>query len=180
MEDMSRLYPDLTQYAKITVYDVAPKVLSMFDEKLGNYAEQTFRRDGIQIKTSHHVESLRLGPPGESLDIGEVSDPRACWTLKVKEEGEIGVGMVVWSTGLMMNPFIEKALGKIHDLPRSAVEYLNIDRRDAKEVDWMIMKDQRTGSLVTDDHLRLLLEPEGGAKEKPRAVIQVRQNLQIE
>jgi len=31
-EDMKRIYPDLIKYAKITVYDVAPTVLSMFDE----------------------------------------------------------------------------------------------------------------------------------------------------
>lgn len=36
-EDMAKLYPDLMQYYKITVYDVAEKVLSMFDDKLAKY-----------------------------------------------------------------------------------------------------------------------------------------------
>jgi NADH dehydrogenase FAD-containing subunit len=31
-EDMSRIYPELMQYYKISVYDVADKVLTMFDE----------------------------------------------------------------------------------------------------------------------------------------------------
>jgi hypothetical protein len=176
-EDLSRLYPELMKDVNITVYDVAPKVLSMFDEKLGKYAEQTFRRDGIKIKTSHHVESLRIGPPEPSSEKREVLDDQACWTLKVKEEGEIGVGMVVWSTGLMKNPFVEKAMDKVHALPRNAVTYLNVDRRDAAEVDWKVVKDSKSGGLVTDHALRLLLEPEDNTLDKPRAVIQVRQKF---
>ncbi|KKY26528.1 putative external nadh-ubiquinone oxidoreductase mitochondrial precursor [Diplodia seriata] len=64
-EDLSKLYPDLMKYYKITVYDVAPRVLSMFDEKLGKYAMKTFKREGIDIKTSHHVQELRRGGQGE-------------------------------------------------------------------------------------------------------------------
>jgi hypothetical protein len=178
-EDLAKLYPSLIQDVNITVYDVAPKVLSMFDEKLGKYAEQTFRRDGIKVKTSHHVESLRLGPPISSMKKEEIADNQACWTLKVKEEGEIGVGMVVWSTGLMTNPFVEKAVDRVHTLPSNAVDYLHVDRRDAKEVDWMVMKDEKTGGLVTNHQLRLLLEPKGGVKDRPRAVLQVRLDIEL-
>jgi hypothetical protein len=176
---LAKLYPSLIQDVNITVYDVAPKVLSMFDERLGKYAEQTFQRDGIKVKTSHHVESLRLGPPKSSMEKEDVADDQACWTLKVKEQGEIGVGMVVWSTGLMTNPFVEKAVGEVHALPRNAVDYLNMDRKNAEEVDWILMKDEKTGGLVTNHQLRVLLEPEGDAKDKPRAVIQVGQNTRL-
>ena len=65
-EDLAKLYPELVDFAKITVYDVAEKVLPMFDQKLADYAMSTFRREGIDIKTSHHVEELRKGAPGES------------------------------------------------------------------------------------------------------------------
>jgi NADH dehydrogenase FAD-containing subunit len=94
-EDLSRIYPDLIPYHKISVYDVAPKVLPMFDEKLAKYATDTFHREGIAIKTNHHVESLQVGSPNSRKNKGE--DDHACFTLKVKEEGELGVGMVVWS-----------------------------------------------------------------------------------
>lgn len=146
----------------------------MFDESLGKYAMDVFKRDGIHIKTSHHVEALRKGPPKSEVEGDDIKDERACWTLKLKEEGEIGVGMVVWSTGLMMNPFIEKSVGKVHTLPRSAVDYSHVDRRDAEEVDWMVIKDPKTGGVVTDERLRLMLEPEGEDENKPRAVIKVR------
>jgi NADH dehydrogenase len=99
-EDMKRLYPELVQYHKITVYDVAEKVLPMFDKKLAGYAMQKFKRKGIDIKTSHHVEELRPGAPAERSFSDDVNDYHL-YTLKIKEEGEIGVGMCVWS---MLSP----------------------------------------------------------------------------
>ncbi|CAK1367978.1 External alternative NAD(P)H-ubiquinone oxidoreductase B3, mitochondrial [Cercospora beticola] len=109
-EDMKRLYPELIKYVNITVYDVADKVLSMFDETLGKYAMKTFSRQGISIKTSHHIEELRRGLPKEMQASSGVKDGSSLYTLKIKEEGEIPVGMCVWSTGLMMNPFVEHGL----------------------------------------------------------------------
>ena len=96
VEDMRRLYPELIQYHNITVYDVAEKVLPMFDKKLAGYAMQKFKREGISIKTSHHVEELRPGSPAERSQSDDARDYHL-YTLKVKEEGEIGVGMCVWS-----------------------------------------------------------------------------------
>jgi NADH dehydrogenase FAD-containing subunit len=95
-EDMAKIYPELIKYHKITVYDVAEKVLPMFDEKLAGYAMQKFKRDGIDIKTSHHVEELSTGAPAERRASGDANDYHL-YTLKIKEEGEIGVGMCVWS-----------------------------------------------------------------------------------
>jgi NADH dehydrogenase FAD-containing subunit len=97
-EDMARIYPELIKFHKITVYDVAEKVLPMFDEKLAKYAMQKFKRKGIDIKTSHHVEELRRGAPAERNASPDDSSDYNLYTLKVKEEGEIGVGMCVWST----------------------------------------------------------------------------------
>lgn len=94
-EDMKRIYPDLIKFTGITVYDVAPKVLSMFDEKLAKYATETFQREGISIKTNHHVEELRRGPPSSYQDpakSGTKDLGDTCYTLKLKEKGEVGVG----------------------------------------------------------------------------------------
>ncbi|KAI8066449.1 FAD/NAD(P)-binding domain-containing protein [Gongronella butleri] len=88
-EDMSRLYPELLDMTRITVYDVAPSILSSFDAKLSDYATKRFTRRGIQIKTSKHVEEV-----GANF-------------LKTKEEGKEPCGMVVWNTGLMQNPLVE-------------------------------------------------------------------------
>ena len=94
---MKRLYPDLVKYVRIAIYDVAPQILSMFDSSLANYALETFRRDGIEVKTEHHIEELRRGLPGSKEGDGEGNE--GCMTLKTKEDGEVGIGMCVWSTG---------------------------------------------------------------------------------
>lgn len=96
-EDLARLYPDLIRYTRMTVYDVAPKILGSFDQKLSGYATQKFRRRGIQVKTGTHV--LEVGPKG----------------LKLKEEGHIPAGMVVWATGLAPNPLIESMTTVVKD-----------------------------------------------------------------
>jgi len=66
----------------------------MFDKGLANYALEHFKRDGIAIKTEHHIEELRRGLDGFTNE-----NDGGCLTLKTKEDGEEGVGMCVWSTG---------------------------------------------------------------------------------
>ena len=159
-EDMSKLYSELAALVDITVYDVAPKVLSMFEEKLAKYAMDTFHREGIKIRTSYHIEELRPGVPREQEQSAaeEVSDTAGCYTLKTREEGEIGVGMCVWSTGNMMNPFVQKILDKIHGFPENSAEIVQGKTdRETGQVDWMIQKNARTGAIVVDDRLRVQL-----------------------
>lgn len=167
-EDMSKLYPDLMKHYQITVYDVAPKVLSMFDEKLANYAMNTFKREGIKIKTSHHVEELRRGVPKHILEKGQVKDDMSCFTLKLKEEGEVGVGMCVWSTGLMMNPFISEALKGPFELPVDGTE---IAKQRTEGSSWVVERNPKSGAVITNDRLRLNLHPDGEDKEAGRAIL---------
>ncbi|CAI6334641.1 unnamed protein product [Periconia digitata] len=168
-EDLARVYPELVPFHKITVYDVAPKVLPMFDEKLGKYAMETFKREGIDIKTSHHVEGLRPGAPG--IQPGE-SDEHSVFTLKIKEEGEIGVGMVVWSTGLMQNPFVADALNGVNGTPKT-LEYTGAALQEAENgpdsISWKVKKDQKTGSIMTDSRLRIKLT--GDNDNNPDAIL---------
>jgi NADH dehydrogenase len=161
-EDMARLYPDLIKYFKITVYDVAPKILSMFDEKLSKYAMEHLKREDIHIRTSHHVKNLRIGPPASS-NRQTSGDPteKSCYTLETTEEGEVGIGMCVWSTGLMMNPFVQKQSEVIHGIPHKGVVFSNVDLRDTDELDWILKKHPKTGAMITNDQLRLILEPKG-------------------
>ncbi|KIW03052.1 uncharacterized protein PV09_05703 [Verruconis gallopava] len=168
-EDMARLYPDLIKYFRITVYDLAPKVLAMFDESLAKYAMEHFKREGIHIRTSHHVQELRVGPPvAENAEAGSDSDGKLCYTLKTEEEGEIGVGMCVWSTGLMMNPFVQKQSDILHGIPQDGVDLTHVDLRDADKLDWILKKHPRTGGLVTDRRLRLVLQPKERLEEDSR------------
>lgn len=158
-EDLRKLYPTLIPHIKITIYDVAPKILPMFDSSLAEYALNLFRRDGIQIKTEHHIEELRPGLP----DSSNPNTDGGCFTLKTKEDGEVGVGMCVWSTGLMMNPFIQNALDDVHTYP-TASAHLSNQLEDPSAQKWSLKRHPKSGGLMVDDHFRVKLVPRNGSQ----------------
>jgi NADH dehydrogenase FAD-containing subunit len=158
-EDLRKLYPTLIPHIKITIYDVAPKILPMFDSSLAEYALNLFRRDGIQIKTEHHIEELRPGLP----DSSNPNTDCGCFTLKTKEDGEVGVGMCVWSTGLMMNPFIQNALDDVHTYP-TASAHLSNQLEDPSAQKWSLKRHPKSGGLMVDDHFRVKLVPRNGSQ----------------
>ncbi|KAL0576116.1 hypothetical protein V5O48_005863 [Marasmius crinis-equi] len=106
-------YPNLQKMSKISLYDVAPNILGMFDNSLVQYAEKKFRRDGVNIYTSHNVERVEMGK------------------LFVKEEGEVPFGLLVWSTGLAPNPLISSITG-VKKTAKSVTtnDHLNVLRED--------------------------------------------------
>ncbi|KAI8963547.1 FAD/NAD(P)-binding domain-containing protein [Daldinia sp. FL1419] len=144
-DDLSHTYPDLMEFVTITVYDVAPKVLPMFDKKLADYAMDRFNREGIKVKTQHHLTRVR---PDE--------DCEGCLKLKIKEYGEkeVGAGIVVWSTGLMQNPLIQKLESKVFKMP-------------GLDSEMQLQKDTKTGGIVTDANLRVNMIPHATASEAP-------------
>lgn len=173
-EDMSRLYPGLQEHIKITVYDVADKILPMFEEKLGKYAIEHFAKEGVEIKTSHRIRELRRGFPAvEGTGINE--DVKASgYTLSLEngEKSEVGCGFVVWSTGLMSNPFVEKALSSSFTAPASCVRMLeNINTSPDRTADWSVQKHPRSGSVITDDFLRVQLDSSTKHEDKPAAIL---------
>ncbi|KAI2471678.1 FAD/NAD(P)-binding domain-containing protein [Annulohypoxylon bovei var. microspora] len=146
-DDLVKTYPELMKFINITVYDVAPKVLPMFDKTLADYAMDRFNRDGIKVKTEHHLTRIR---PDE--------DCEGCLKLKIKEYGdeEVGAGIVVWSTGLMQNPLIQKLEAKTFKLPSSDSEM-------------QLHKDAKTGGIITDvNGLRMNIIPHEAASEPPQ------------
>ncbi|KAK6614944.1 hypothetical protein H4I95_00096 [Botrytis cinerea] len=175
-EDLSTLYPSLTPFIKITIYDVAPKILPMFDKNLANYALEHFKRDGIEIKTEHHILGLQRGLPkeGENGEDGEKG-----FTLKLKEEGDVGVGMCVWSTGLMMNPFIEKALSSVHTFPTQSAILAGSDSENIAEKPesrkWELKRSPKTGGLMVDNFFRVKLatrsSPDGAKQSQQEATM---------
>ena len=141
-EDLARMYPDLMQFVRITVYDVAPKVLPMFDQALAQYAMDTFSRHGIQVKTEHHLQRLRLAD-------GVLGRRHGALRIKIQEYGdeEVGAGLVVWSTGLMANPLVAKLAAK--ELACAGPNPPSDEATTRR-----LVRDARTGGLLTDAHLR--------------------------
>jgi NADH dehydrogenase FAD-containing subunit len=130
----------------------------MFDHKLADYAVARFRRDGIAVKTRHNILSLRPGLPHEDRSSA------AGFTLTTKQDGPVGVGMCVWSTGLMMNPFVQQALDDVHVYPRSSA--IIHPSTASPQGEWILKRDAKTGGLLVDDHFRTQLVPrKGGGTE---------------
>ena len=163
-DDLERLYPHLKGLSSITVHDVAPKVLNMFDKRLSDYAIKHFSREGIAVKTESKVQSLAPGlpPQGDLTDADRhvwtnAQEGRPGLTLSIKGQPPQGTGMVVWSTGLMANPFIAKALRTVRAFPSKSAIF-KADRADAENAQWHIATDPKTGSLITNDRLRIIME----------------------
>ncbi|PYI23056.1 nucleotide-binding domain-containing protein [Aspergillus violaceofuscus CBS 115571] len=162
--DLMALYPSLKGIPRLSLYDVAPTVLSMFDESLSKYAMDTMRKEGVNIKVSHHVEGLRWGAPGEKAPTE--MDPKRCLTLTTKEEGEVGVGMCVWATGNAMNPFVRDALAGVQAFPIESALLKDGSGRPSEDVvqrsAWHVKKAPKVGALLVDEQLRVQLENESG------------------
>ncbi|KAI1074093.1 FAD/NAD(P)-binding domain-containing protein [Whalleya microplaca] len=144
-DDLQKTYPGLMKFVHITVYDVAPKVLPMFDHKLAKYAMDTFSREGISVKTGHHLTRIR---PCEVCE--------GCLKLKITECGdkEIGAGIVVWSTGLMPNFLIQKLESKTYQDPTNV-------KGAETATNMQLQKDPKTGGILTDKNLRVIMAPRG-------------------
>jgi NADH dehydrogenase len=161
--DMEALYPALHGKPRITLYDVAPKVLSMFDESLSRYAVETMNNEGIiDIKTAHNVEELRWGPP--NTDGPHEMDPKGCLTLRTKQEGDVGIGMCVWVTGNAMNKFVKYSLTDVDKLPSASAVINNNENKPSvsptENTKWRIKKPSPKGPLLVDGHFRVQLVSE--------------------
>ncbi|KAJ5551734.1 FAD-dependent pyridine nucleotide-disulfide oxidoreductase [Penicillium sp. DV-2018c] len=179
--DMMALYPSLNELPRIILYDVAPKVLSMFDESLSRYAMETMKREGVEINTSHHVKSLRWGPPGAPPPYE--MDPKHCLTLTTEEEGEIGVGMCVWVTGNAMPKFVTESLDSVDPFPKNSVhtiEQSSSAPEDPEKASWKFKKAPRKGPLIVDGHLRVQLQNEAGQTAVLKDVFALGDNAMLE
>lgn len=134
-EDLAKLYPRTMEHVNITIYDIAPKVLPMFDQNLADYATDLFARKGINVMTKHQIQHIRR--EGDILYI-----------KTREEEHEVGASTVVWSTGLMQNPFV----GELLKQPIPGIG--------------SIVKDGKTGGISVDSHMRVLVQGEDGGEPK--------------
>jgi NADH dehydrogenase FAD-containing subunit len=153
-EDLPRLYPDLVPLVSITVYDVAPTVLPMFERDLARYATELFKRQGIKVRTEAMIkEVVKAGhdPSTTTTDVVTTKSKEAAeekeiglLTLRIKNGGqtfeEVPAGIVVWSTGLAQNPLLSRLSG--------------------------VRRDGKTGGLLTDQYLRVLADNDSSKDSK--------------
>jgi NADH dehydrogenase FAD-containing subunit len=88
-EDLSQLYPSLMNKVRMTLYDVAPRILGSFDGKLAEYAAKRFTRGGVHLRTGTKV--IRVDQNSMVVNDNEV----------------VPYGMLVWATGITQGPLIQ-------------------------------------------------------------------------
>ena len=86
--ELKDLYPEVAEYLKISIYDVAPNILASYDRKLYEYANDAFKRRNIAIETNSRIERVDKG------------------ALYVKDKGRIPYGMLMWVTGNKAVPLV--------------------------------------------------------------------------
>lgn len=107
-EDLCKLYPDLIPFVNIVIIQSGDHILNTFDERISQFAEQKFQRDGIEIKTGCRVLEVQK----KSILMKEKSSGK-----KV----EVPYGMVVWSTGIGTRPVIADFMNQIGQSDRRAL-----------------------------------------------------------
>ena len=166
-QDMTKIFSSFASLVRIIVFDTMPTVLGGFDARLRGYAMQHFQREKVDIRTSRKVKSLRRGVPDENGTGGThlgTAHQHGCCTLTTDRDGDVGVGMCVWSTGIMMNPFVEHLTNQVYAIPNGSAEIsvshpMTLDQHnDELATTWRIEKSPKTGALVVDKHLRLQLQ----------------------
>lgn len=178
-EDLMKVYPSLKGYGNVTVYDVADDVLGMFDKSLSKYAKENMQKQGVSIKTGHHIEELRWGMAGKPAL--NRPDPRGPLTIRTKEQGEEGCGMCVWVTGNAMNPLVEMGLDEIEEIRSEDLIHGQDAQPDAHEdTKWQIKKHEKTSALLVDDWLRVQLTAGDGSKATMRNVFAMGDNCMVE
>ncbi|XP_020589374.1 external alternative NAD(P)H-ubiquinone oxidoreductase B3, mitochondrial-like [Phalaenopsis equestris] len=91
-EDLSKLYPDIKDLVKISLIEAADRLLTMFDKRITEFAEEKFKKDGIDVKMHYKVV--------------KVSDKAITMTNTAAGEVNVPYGMVVWSTGIGTRPIM--------------------------------------------------------------------------
>ncbi|KAG9310244.1 NDE1, mitochondrial external NADH dehydrogenase [Chiua virens] len=131
--EIERHYPSLARLTRITLYDVAPSILGSFDRSLSIWAEEKFRRDGISLKTRHHVERVE----------------KVKMVLYIYRCSAVPFGLLVWSTGLAPNPLIQ------------SIDYIEKHER-SQRYGCQVMSPacsrltSYAGSLLTNEHLNVI------------------------
>uniref|UniRef100_A0A164ZI20 NADH:ubiquinone reductase (non-electrogenic) n=1 Tax=Daucus carota subsp. sativus TaxID=79200 RepID=A0A164ZI20_DAUCS len=107
-EDLVKLYPSVKDLIKITLIQSGDHILNTFDERISTFAEQKFRRDGIEVLTGCRVLSVTES----SINIKHKS---------TKELSSVSHGMVVWSTGVGTRPVVMDFMEKVGQTDRRAL-----------------------------------------------------------
>jgi NADH:ubiquinone reductase (non-electrogenic) len=108
-EELHASYSDLVSQARVVLVEALERLLTSFDEALGDYTKRHFLHSGIEVRTGSKVKAIE--PDRVILEDGEV----------------IPCGLVLWAGGNAPVPFIS-TLGSARRL--AVDEYLRLPGRE--------------------------------------------------
>ncbi|XP_041026152.1 external alternative NAD(P)H-ubiquinone oxidoreductase B2, mitochondrial [Juglans microcarpa x Juglans regia] len=120
-EDLVKLYPGVKGLVKITLLEAGDHILNMFDKRITAFAEEKFKREGIDVKTGSMVVKVSEK---------EISTKE----LKTGEISSLPYGMAVWSTGIGTRPVIMdfmKQIGQGNRRVLATDEWLRVEGCDS-------------------------------------------------
>lgn len=88
--ELADLYSDVIRYMSISIYDVAPHILSAYDEKLHDYATNQLVKRNIDVAPNTVIQSVDKD------------------RLHIKGHKPVGYGMLIWATGNKNVSLLEK------------------------------------------------------------------------
>lgn len=105
-EDLTRYFPEeLVKLIKVSIIQSQDHILNTYDDKISQYAEKRFRRNGINVITRARVVEVqdgriiyKLKPPLHGVGTGEA----------IPVEESLPFGLCLWSTGVAMRPFAKR------------------------------------------------------------------------
>ena len=95
--ELRKLYPRVAEHVTISIYDVAPHILSAYDAKLHDYATSQLKARHVDVAPNTRIERV---------------DEHAIY---IKDKGRVPYGMLIWATGNRNVPLIESLDVKINE-----------------------------------------------------------------
>ncbi|KAL3519637.1 hypothetical protein ACH5RR_017786 [Cinchona calisaya] len=119
-EDLAKLYPNIKDLVRITLLEATDHILNMFDKRITVFAEEKFKREGIDLRTGSMVVNI---------SDKEISTKE----IKTGQMSSLPYGMIVWSTGIGTRPVIMdfmKQIGQNNRRVLATDEWLRVEGCD--------------------------------------------------
>lgn len=98
--EISKYFSHLKNYIKITIVQSGDHILNCYDEKISEFAEKKFKRDGIEVLTNCRVTEVQ-------------ENQVKLFNKSTKQTQYIPFGMCVWVTGITQVPLVKKMCAKL-------------------------------------------------------------------
>lgn len=102
-QDLVRWMPEVASELKVTLIEAMPKVLSSFNEKLVDYAQDVFKQTNIDLKTNTKV-----------MRVTDSCVEALCKSANGLEENvNVPYGLLIWATGNAPRDFVRTLMSKV-------------------------------------------------------------------